>query len=146
MQVENEKKLVDANLAFARRLGQFMKRLDLTQAQASTAMGVTDSTFQNYLYGNTYPSVDKIDALARAFGYEPKWFFQDEAEIGMQDVKQAVIRIDSALGNKDMDSDKKGVAVAMTARILAREREIGTTGDFEQRITAFVQETLSLLK
>lgn len=107
-------------------------------------MGVTDTTFQNYLYGKTSPPVDKVELLAQKFGYPPKWFFQEDAEITMPEIREAVTHVERALGKNPMDVDKKAMAIAVVARHLAREKELGAQGDFDRRLKKFVDDTLDL--
>lgn len=146
MQAETENNLVHAKSAFLARLRQFVEETQILQAQGADAMGVTDNTFQNYLYGNTSPPVEKLVSLAQKFGYSPKWFFQVEPEISLENVRDAVIYVERALDGKDLDAPKKAQAIALTARALARERETDRVGDFEQKIMAHILETISLLR
>lgn len=122
-----------------------MAKVGATQAEGAAAMGVTDSTFQNYVYGKTFPAVDKVEALAKKYGYSPKWFFQEDAEISVEEIKKAVIVVEKTLAGKKLDDQKKALLIALTARTLARETELGQAGDLEQRIKKFVEETFSLL-
>lgn len=123
-----------------------MDLVGATQAEGAVAMGVTDTTFQNYLYGKTFPAVDKVESLAKKYNYPPKWFFQEDAEITVEEIKQAVVLVEKALANKALDNQKKATAVALTARTLARESELDQKGDLAGRIKKFVEETLSLLQ
>jgi transcriptional regulator with XRE-family HTH domain len=148
--MKTEKYLEDAKKAFSERLKQFMTRTGAGQAAAYTAMEVTDTTFQNYLTGKTCPSVDKVSALAKKFGYEPKWFFQADAEIALEDIQAAVRLVEEFLEEKGekvraLDAQKKATVVALTARSRARERELGQSGGLEERLRKFVEETFSIL-
>lgn len=146
MHGKNKNNLVPALLPFSKRLARFMEIVGATQADGAAAMGVTDSTFQNYVYGKTFPAVDKVEALAKKYGYPAKWFFQEDAEITVEEIKRAVMLVEKALANKDLDDQKKATAIALTARTLAREGELDKKGDLEGRIQKFVEETLSLLR
>lgn len=148
--MKSEKYLEEAKKAFSERLKQFMARTGAGQAAAYTAMEVTDTTFQNYLSGKTCPSVDKVAALAKYFGYEPKWFFQADAEITLEDIRAAVRIVEEVLEERGekvraLDAQKKATAVALTARNLAREKELGQLAGLEQRVRKFVEETFSVL-
>jgi transcriptional regulator with XRE-family HTH domain len=146
MHDKNKINLAVALLPFSERLARFMGLVGSTQDEGAAAMGVTVTTFQNYLYGKTFPAVDKVEALAAKFGYPSKWFFQGDAEITVEEIKQAVMLVEKALANKALDDQKKATAIALTARTLAREAELDQKGDLEGRIKKFVEETLSLLQ
>ena len=42
----------------------------MTQPQVAERVGVTPGTYQKYEYGTAFPSPEKIDEIAKAFGVE----------------------------------------------------------------------------
>ena len=53
---------------FAKNLTYYIKRHGKEQKEVADAIGVPSSTFNNWVKGNKYPRIDKIEMLANYFG------------------------------------------------------------------------------
>jgi len=53
---------------FAKNLSYYIERSGKTQKEIALALNVATSTFNNWVKGNKYPRMDKVEMLANYFG------------------------------------------------------------------------------
>ncbi len=67
-------------MAFHDRLRQARERVELTQAQVASLLGIAKSTYNGYETGKSEPSMNAIANLMRILNASPEFLWQDEME------------------------------------------------------------------
>lgn len=60
----------DNRSVFAQNLQYYMKKANMSRSEICLALGFKYSTFTDWVNGNKYPRIDKIEQLANFFGIE----------------------------------------------------------------------------
>jgi transcriptional regulator with XRE-family HTH domain len=65
---------------FAKNLTYYINRHSKEQKEVADAIGVPSSTFNNWVKGNKYPRIDKIEMLANYFGIMKSDLIEEHTE------------------------------------------------------------------
>ncbi len=65
----------------ARNLKKYVERSGKTQKEIAEIIGVASSTFNEWIKGNKYPRIDKIEMLANYFGILKSDLIEDKTEM-----------------------------------------------------------------
>ena len=81
---------------FARNLSFYIERSGKNQREIADELGFSTSTFNNWVMGNKYPRIDKIEMLANYFGIQKS----DLIELQTEDIKKEPAMYDGLTENQ----------------------------------------------
>lgn len=99
----------------ANNIQYYMDMLGKSRSDVCEAIGVKYTTFTDWVKGNTYPRIDKIELMANYFGIsksdlvesQEKTYYQDESTVTIAqklfDSKEMRLLFDAAKGSKPED-------------------------------------------
>ena len=73
------KEVMAKNLAF------YLERSGKTQSDVCDSLSIATSTFNNWIMGNKYPRIDKIEMLANYFGIQKSDLIEDKGKSATDD-------------------------------------------------------------
>lgn len=76
---------------FAKNLRKYVERSGKTQKDIAEIVGVASSTFNEWIKGNKYPRIDKIEIMANYFGILKSDLIEDKTE--MQQKNDTIVGI-----------------------------------------------------
>ena len=65
---------------FARNLAMYLQRSGRSQREMAEIVGVSSSTFNDWIKGKKYPRIDKIEFMANFFGIKKSDLIEDKKE------------------------------------------------------------------
>lgn len=65
---------------FARNLAKYLQRSGKSQREMADIVGVSSSTFNDWIKGKKYPRIDKIEFMANYFGIQKSDLIEDKKE------------------------------------------------------------------
>ena len=65
---------------FARNLDKYLQRSGKSQREMAEIVGVSSSTFNDWIKGKKYPRIDKIEFMANYFGIQKSDLIEDKKE------------------------------------------------------------------
>lgn len=65
---------------FARNLAKYLQRSGKSQREMADIVGVSSSTFNDWVKGKKYPRIDKIEFMANYFGIQKSDLIEDKKE------------------------------------------------------------------
>ena len=65
---------------FARNLSMYLQRSGRSQREMAEIVGVSSSTFNDWVQGKKYPRIDKIEFMANFFGIKKSDLIEDKKE------------------------------------------------------------------
>ena len=86
----------------ARNIKYYMDLHGKTRNEICEALGVKYTTFSDWVRGNAYPRIDKIEMLANYFGIEKSDLVEDKnkkSKLSEKDEKDIAKRLESALSD-----------------------------------------------
>lgn len=66
---------------FAKNLAMYLQRSGRSQREMADIVGVSSSTFNDWVKGKKYPRIDKIELMANFFGIQKSDLIEDKKEI-----------------------------------------------------------------
>lgn len=71
---------------FARNLALYLTRSGKSQREMAEIVGVSSSTFNDWINGRKYPRIDKIEFLANYFGILKSDLIEDKNEVSPSEI------------------------------------------------------------
>lgn len=71
---------------FARNLAMYLQRSGRSQREMADIVGVSSSTFNDWMKGRKYPRIDKIEFMANFFGIKKSDLIEDKKENSPSDL------------------------------------------------------------
>lgn len=98
---------------FARNLSHYIEKSGRTQKEISEIVGVSTSTFNDWVKGKKYPRIDKVEMLAEYFGILKSDLIEEKREQpteydGLSDAKKMLIEF-----AKNLPEDKVQLALRL---------------------------------
>lgn len=102
---------------FSKNLRYYIEKSEKDRTEICTTLGLKYSTFTEWVNGNKYPRIDKIEMLANYFGIQKSDLIEDPATFSKSDDFQGIpnARIATLLRlTKDLDTNAQDkIAAAM---------------------------------
>ena len=98
---------------FGRRIKEYRKKLNLTQAKLAELVNVDDKHISCIESGKNFPSADLIDRLANALKIEPKDLFEYYHLQDSKDLKKDIIYMLDALSDIELEHTYKYIRTFM---------------------------------
>ena len=71
---------------FARNLAMYLTRSGKSQREMAEIVGVSSSTFNDWINGRKYPRIDKIEFMANYFGILKSDLIEDKNEVSPSEI------------------------------------------------------------
>ena len=93
----------------AKNIRYYMDKYDKTRQEMCDALGVKYTTFTDWVKGNSYPRIDKIEMMANYFGIEKSDLVEQKSsktiELNKKDERDIAKRLEQTLDQLESDQD-----------------------------------------
>ena len=92
----------------AKNIQYYMKKYDKTRQEMCDALGVKYTTFTDWVKGNSYPRIDKIELMANYFGISKADLVEDrndDSSLSARDERDIAKRLEQTLDQLESDQD-----------------------------------------
>lgn len=73
---------------FAKNLKRYLNTKGLTAKDLATVLEIPYTTVANWIQGNSYPRIDKIEMMANYFGISKSYLVEDPANIREREIQK----------------------------------------------------------
>ena len=94
--------MCNIKILFGRKIKEYRKKLNLTQANLAELVGVDDKHISCIESGKNFPSADLIARLANSLNVEPKDFFEFYYLQDVKDLKTDILSMLEKLNEKEL--------------------------------------------
>ena len=94
--------MVNIKILFGRKIKEYRKKKNLTQAQLAELVNVDDKHISCIESGKNFPSPDLIERLATSLDVEPKDLFEFYYLQDLEDLKSDIIKMLDKLNNDEL--------------------------------------------
>ncbi len=94
--------MVNIKILFGRKIKEYRKKKNLTQAQLAELVNVDDKHISCIESGKNFPSPDLIERLATYLDVEPKDLFEFYYLQDIEDLKSDIIKMLNKLNNDEL--------------------------------------------
>lgn len=130
-------------LMYSEKLAKLRKKLDLSQNQISTQIGISYRAYTSYERGDRKPSLEFIEILAKKFDVDLNWFFIDKGGMFINNCENTHILIKNNKPNENFKCWGRRLAQILSENQETPYSFAKLTGIKEHRIESFILDSSS---